>query len=139
MDPDSRLSIIIVILLFIASAYFALTETAIASVSRTRMKAASDRGDTRAKKVMYVLENFENAITTLLILTNIAHIAAASLATVVVTRKWGISAVTLSTAAMTLLMFFLSEMLPKSIGKKKSEKASLACSGLLVMLMKLIE
>ena len=137
MDPDSRLSMIIVILLFIASAYFALTETAIASVSRNRMKVASERGDSRAKKVMYVLDHFEDAITTLLILTNIAHIAAASLATVVVTRKWGLSAVTLSTAAVTLLMFFFSEMLPKSIGKKISEKASLACSGLLVVLMKL--
>ncbi len=137
MDPDGRLSLIVIIFLFIASAYFALTETAIASVSRTRIKAAADRGDVRAKKVMAVLEHFENAITTLLILTNIAHIGAASLATVLVTRKWGLSAVTLSTAVITLLMFFLGEMLPKSIGKKRAEKVSLACSGLLWVLMKI--
>ena len=137
MDPDSRSSLILVILLFIASAYFALTETAIASVSRNRIKVASERGDARAKKVMYVLDHFEDAITTLLILTNIAHIAAASLTTVMVTRRWGLSAVTLSTAVVTLLMFFLSEMLPKSIGKKIPEKASLASSGFLVVLMKI--
>ena len=139
MDPDSRLSMIIVALLFIASAYFALTETAIASVSRNKMKVAADRGDTRAKKVLYVLDHFEDAITTLLILTNIAHIAAASLVTVVVTRNWGLNAVTLSTVIVTLLMFFAAEMLPKSIGKKISEKSSLACSGLLVVLMKLLK
>ena len=135
MDPDSRLSLIIVVLLFIASAWCALTETAIASVSRNRMKVAQDRGDPRARRVMYVLDHFDNAITTLLILTNIAHIAAASLVTVVVVRKWGLSAVTLSTAAVTLLMFFVGEMLPKSIGKKTAEKSSLASAGILSFFM----
>lgn len=136
MDPDSRLSIIIVILLFAAAAYCALTETAIASVSKNKIKVAADRGDTRAKRVLNVIEHFDEAITTLLILTNIAHIAAASVVTVMVTRKWGLSAVTISTVIVTLLMFFLGEMLPKSIGKKIPEKASLACSGLLSFLMK---
>ena len=129
---------ITVILLFIASAYLALTETAIASVSRNKIKVRLDKGDIRAKKVMYVLDNFEDAITTLLICTNIAHIAAASVVTVFVTRKWGISAVTASTFIVTIAMFFAGEMLPKSIGKKMSEKSSLACSGLLVVLMKLL-
>ncbi len=137
MDPDSR-SLIIVCLLFIASAYFALTETAIACVSRNRIKVRLDKGDVRAKHVMYVLDNFEDAITTLLICTNIAHIAAASVVTVFVTRKWGLGAVTASTFIITIAMFFAGEMLPKSIGNKFSEKASLACSGLLVVLMKLM-
>ncbi len=137
MDPDSR-TILIVCLLFIASAYFALTETAISCVSRNRIKVRLDKGDVRARKVMYVLDHFEDAITTLLICTNIAHIAAASVVTVSVTRKWGLGAVTASTFIVTVAMFFLGEMLPKSIGKKLSEKSSLACAGLLVVLMKVL-
>ena len=35
-------------------------------------------------------------------------------------------------------MFFIGEMLPKSIGKKLCERSSLACAGLLVVLMKLL-
>lgn len=137
MDPDSR-TIVIVCFLFIASAYCALTETAVSSVSRTRIRMRADKGHTGAKKVLYVLDNFEDAITTLLICTNIAHIAAASFATAAVTRRWGVTAVTASTFVMTLAMFFLGEMLPKSIGKKLSEKCSIACSGLLVVLMKVL-
>jgi CBS domain containing-hemolysin-like protein len=137
MDPDSR-TIIIVCLLFIASAYCALTETAVSSVSRTKIKVRADKGNGSAQKVMYVLDNFEDAITTLLICTNIAHIAAASVVTAAVTRRWGLSAVTASTFIMTLAMFFIGEMLPKSIGKKLSEKSSLACAGLLVVLMKVL-
>ncbi|MCR5301630.1 MAG: hemolysin family protein [Lachnospiraceae bacterium] len=138
MDPDSR-SILIVILLFIASAYCALTETSVASVSKSRIKVRADKGTPGAKKVLYVLDNFEDAITTLLVCTNIAHIAAAAIVTAVVTRRWGLSAVTASTFIMTLAMFFLGEMIPKSIGKKSSEKSSLACAGLLVVLMKVMK
>ena len=138
MDPDSR-TIVIVCILFIASAYFALTETAIASVSRNRIKVRADKGTPGAKKVLYVLDNFEDAITTLLICTNIAHIAAAATVTAAVTRKWGLSAVTASTFIMTLAMFFAGEMLPKSIGKKLSVRSSLACAGLLVVLMKIMK
>ncbi|MBQ6128300.1 MAG: HlyC/CorC family transporter, partial [Lachnospiraceae bacterium] len=137
MDPDSRTSIA-VLLLFIASAYFALTETAIASVSRNRIKVRADKGTPGAKKVLYVLDNFEDAITTLLVCTNIAHIAAAALVTLEVTRRWGLSAVTASTFITTLAMFFIGEMLPKSIGKKTSERSSLVCAGLLVVLMKVL-
>ena len=138
MDPDSRTSIV-VILLFIASAYFALTETAIASVSRNRIKVRADKGTPGAKQVLYVLDNFEDAITTLLVCTNIAHIAAAALVTLAVTRRWGLSAVTASTFITTLAMFFVGEMLPKSIGKKTSERSSLVCAGLLVVLMKVLK
>lgn len=137
MDPDSR-TILIVCLLFIASAYFALTETAIASVSKSRIKVKADKGTAGAKNVLYVLEHFEDAITTLLVCTNIAHIAAAAIVTAAVTRRWGLTAVTASTFITTLAMFFVGEMLPKSIGKKKSEKSSLACAGLLVVLMKVL-
>ncbi|MCR5688032.1 MAG: hemolysin family protein [Lachnospiraceae bacterium] len=139
MDPDSRTSLILVVFLFIASAYFALTETAVASVSRSRMKVASDKGNENAKKVLYVLDNFDDAITTLLVCTNIAHIAAAATVTGYVTRRWGLTAVTASTFIMTVAMFFAGEMLPKSIGKKRSERSSLATAGLLVVLMKVMK
>lgn len=136
MDPDSR-SLIIVVFLFIAAAYFALTETAIASVSKNKIKASAERGNVKAKRVLNILDNFEEAITTLLICTNIAHISAASLVTAYVTRKWGLSAVTASTFIVTIAMFFFGEMLPKSIGKKMSEQCSLLCGGLLSLLMKI--
>lgn len=138
MDADSR-AIYLVILFFIASSYFALAETALASVSKNKIKVLTDKGNRKAKKVMYVLENFEDAITTLLICTNIAHLAAAAIITAYVTRKWGLGFVSLSTIITTLAMFFLCEMLPKSIGKKISVKASLFCSGLLVVLMKILK
>ena len=138
MDEGSRLSLIIVIVLLLCAAFFAVTETAIASVSRVKIKTAADRGDARAKKVMYVLTNFDRAITTILICTNIVHIAAASIVTVTVTRIWGLSAVTLSTIITTVVVFFAGEMLPKSIAKKYSERLSMAVAGPLCFFMTIL-
>lgn len=135
MDEGSRLSLIIVIVLLLCAAFFAVTETAIASVSRVKIKTAADRGSARAKKVLYVLDNFDRAITTILICTNIVHIAAASIVTVAVTRLWGLGAVTLSTIITTIVVFFAGEMLPKSIAKKYSERLSLAVAGPLCFFM----
>ena len=137
MDDGSRLPWIIAIILLFCAMYFAVTETAMASASRTRIKTAADRGDTRAKDALFLLDNFDRAITTILIGTNIVHIAVASIVTVAVTRRWGLSVVTLSTIVTTIAVFFLGEMLPKSLGKEYSEKLLFSCAGPMRMLMKL--
>ena len=136
MDDGSLISAIIILaLLLFFAAYFALCETSFASASRVKLKTALDRGDSRAKKALYVLDNFDKAITTILIGTNITHLAAASYVTVLVTRKWGVDAVTLSTIVTTVVVFMIGEMLPKSIGKKYSQRLALATAGSLSLFM----
>ena len=135
-SPELTPWIIAVALLFCAM-FFAVAETAFASASRTKMKVAAERGEPGAKRAMYIIDNFDMAISTLLICTNIVHIATASLVTVAVTRLWGLSAVSVSTIVTTIVVFFAGEMLPKSIAKKYSERFAKACSGVLLFFMKL--
>ena len=137
MDGDSRGSIIIILILLGLAAYFAITETALSSVSRNRLKLGADRGDARAKRALFALDNFDKAITTLLICTNIVHVSIASIVTVFVTRNWGLNAVTVSTIITTLVVFFVGEMLPKSFAKKNSESCILTCAGPLLIFMKI--
>ena len=137
MDDGSRLPWIIAALLLVCAAFFAVTETSMASASRSRIKASAERGDFRAKRTLYVLDNFDLAISTLLICTNIVHIAAASIVTLAVTRKWGVSAVSISTIITTVVVFFAGEMLPKSVAKKYSDTLALSCAPVLCFFMKL--
>ena len=137
MDDGSRLPWIIAIVFLFFAAYFAVEETAFASVSRNKIKTAAERGDPRAKTALWVLDHFDRAISTLLIGTNITHLAAASLVTVAVTRRWGLNAVSVSTIITTIVIFFAGEMLPKSVAKKYSEKCALATAGSLRALMTL--
>lgn len=135
MDADSWLSWFIIALLILAASYFATAETAFASVSRIKLKSELDRGDRRAKKALFVLDNFDRAITTILIGTNTVHIVTAALVTIIVTKKWGVSAVTISTIVTALVIFFIGEMLPKSIGKKYSCRFSLSLAASLNFFM----
>ncbi len=138
MDDGSKPPLLWVIVLLLGAAYCAITETALSSVSRNKIKASADRGNPRARTVLAILEEFDKAITTLLICTNIFHIATASIVTVYVTRRWGINAVSISTIVTTIAVFFAGEMLPKSIGKKQPQKIILSCAPLLAFLMKVL-
>ena len=137
MDDGSRLPIIISVLLLFGAFYFAVAETSFAACSRTRIKASAERGEAEAKQTLYILEHFEQAISTMLIGTNLCHLFTSALVTMAVTRRWGLSAVTLSTFATTLLVFFAAEMLPKSIAKKYPERFAKACAGSLRFFMTL--
>ena len=132
------MSVLIILALLLFADYFAVCETSFAAVSRIRLKTAMERGDRRANKAMYVCEHFDKAITTILIGTNIVHLSCASYVTVLVTRRWGLSAVTLSTFVTTIVVFFVGEMLPKSIAKKYSLRLALGTASSLVFFMHLL-
>ena len=115
----------VIIVLLLGAAYFAVMETAFASASRIRLKAAADHGNRRAEQALYVLDHFDQAITTLLIGTNILHLTIATLVTGAVQRQWGMWAVTAGTLVTTVVVFFAGEMLPKSIAKKYAERLAM--------------
>ena len=137
MDDGSRLPLISAVLLLFVAVFFAVAETAFASTTRTRMRVAEERGDMRAREALYVLDNFDLAISAILIGTNIVHISVAALVTLAVTRRWGLGAVSVSTLITTGVVFYFGEMLPKSIAKKYSDKLALATASPLVFFMKL--
>ena len=139
MDDGSQWTWLIVILLLLAAMFLAITETAFASVSRIRIRTDAEKGDARARRALFVIENFDRAITTLLICTNIVHLATASIVTVYVTKRWGVSAVSISTLVTTLVVFFFGEMLPKSIARKYSAALSCATAGFLCVLMAVLK
>ena len=137
MDSDSWFSWISVAVLFLCAAYFAVAETSMTSVGRIRLKMRLEQGEHRAKKALYIQDNFDEAISTILIGTNIVHISTATLVTTLVTEKWGVSYVALGTILCTLAMFFAGEMLPKSLGKRYSERCALATASSLCFFMRI--
>ncbi len=137
MDGDSWLSWFFLVLLLCMAAYFAAAETAVTSVSRIRLKTRADRGEPKAKTALRIQDRFDEAISAILIGTNIVHISTATLTTVLVTRRWGTSWVALGTVLCTIAVFFAGEMLPKSIGKRYSERCALAVAPSLYFFMRL--
>ena len=134
---------VLLVLFLVISSYFASSETALASVNRVRMKAYAEEGNKRAKYVMYILNNFDKALTTLLIGNNVMHIGCSALA-VLITRKLFAAtpylaiALSAATVIITLLVFMFGEMLPKSYAKACNERYSLSIGHSLYVLMKIL-
>ncbi len=139
MDEGSYIGYPIAMFLFIlGGGYFAGTEISLASVSRIRMMNYADNGSRKARRVLYVLDHFDQALTTLLIGNNIMHLSCASVATVFAQKVWGSSAVAAMSFVTTFLVFFLSEMIPKSFAKTCNETFALLCAGPLIVMMKVV-
>ena len=127
------------LVLLLCSAFFAGSETALSTVNRIRMMSYADDGDRRARRVLYILDHFEEALSAILIGNNIMHIGSAALATLTATRLWGEGAVAITTVVTALLVFLAAEMIPKSFAKACSEKFALFCATPLLILMKVLK
>ena len=127
--------------------YFAGSETGFSAMNKIRIKSRADDGDKKAKHAMYIANNFDKALTALLIGNNITHIAAASIATVYMTRlleagKFGAvskeSATWECTIITTAIVFLFSEMIPKSLANDRSETVALFFASSLRVFMKMV-
>ena len=129
--------IVFFFVLLLGGAYFAGAETSLASVNRIRIMSRADNGSKRAKRVLYILDHFDAALTTILIGNNIMHIGCASLSALVAVRlNWGGFGPTAASLVTTLLVFLLAEMIPKTIAKACNESFALFVAPSLRFLMR---
>ena len=130
--------IVFFIALLLGGAYFAGAETSLASVNRIRIMSRADNGSKRAKRVLYILDHFDAALTTILIGNNIMHIGSASLSALVAARlEWGSFGTTMTPLLTTLLVFLFAEMIPKTIAKACNESFALFVAPSLRLLMRI--
>ena len=112
---------LLLIFLIIAGGFFSGAETALSFCNRIRMQVLADAGNKRAQRAVWILEQFDRAVVTLLIAINILHIIAAAEATVMAVEWMGNSGSLVATVVMTLLVFFFSETIPKNIARANSD------------------
>lgn len=131
--------IIFLVVLIILSAFFSSAETAFSSVNKIRLRNYVSEKKAGSKKALDITENFDNALSTILIGNNIVNIAASSIAASVATGIFGAgTGLVVSTLVMTVLVLIFGEILPKSIAKENAESYSLKISGILFLLIKIL-
>ncbi len=123
--------IAVIAVLIIMSAFFSASETAFSSVNKIRLKNYAAQGDKRAAKALKIAENYDKALTAILIGNNIVNIAAASLATIVFSDYLGEGSVGIATVVMTVVVLIFGEIIPKSLAKENAEAFSLSISSFL--------
>lgn len=133
------LSLIVIVVCIIMSAYFSATETAFSSLNRIRIKNMAEKGNQRAKLVLKLSENYDGLLSTILIGNNIVNIASASLATVIFVKMLGDEAgASISTVVTTIVVLIFGEVSPKSIAKEVPEQFAMFSAPILNLFMKIL-
>lgn len=140
MSSDSIPLLIVFILFLFCGAYFSGTESAFTAMNKIKIKSKAEDGNRRAKHAMYIANNFERALSTILIGNNVARTAAASVATVIAAREFSDipNSAVWTTFFTTLVFFFFSEMIPKAFANDRSDSTALTFAGSLRVLMKVL-
>ncbi|MGL5085906.1 MAG: HlyC/CorC family transporter [Clostridium sp.] len=128
MDSSYTWQIVLLIILLVMSAFFSMSETALMSLSKIRIRHMVDEGVKGAKLVAKLTEDPNKLLGAILIGNNIVNIGASALATSMALKAFGESGVGIVTIAMTILVLIFGEITPKSIAKQKSEQVSLKVS-----------
>ena len=138
MDGDS-ISLIIIMVCIVMSAYFSATETAFSSLNRIRIKNMAEKGNKKAALVMRMSEDYDSLLSTILIGNNVVNILMSSMATVLfVQMLGGEMGPSVSTAVMTVVVLIFGEVTPKSIAKEFPEKFAMFSAPFLKMLVILL-
>ena len=93
------------------------------------------KGNKKAKNALFITENFDKALTTILIGNNVVNLGCSSLATVLCMNIFQNFAAAISTGLTTILVLTFGEIIPKCIGKEKSEAVALNTAIILKGLM----
>lgn len=124
-----------IILCIFGSAFFSAAEMSYSSVNELRMENLSAKGERKADRVLKIIRNFDDALSTILIGNNLVNIASSSLASVLMIMISREDLTWLATLIITVLIIIFGETIPKITAKKNANRFSLAFSGILSVLM----
>lgn len=125
MDPSYTWQIVSLIILIGLSGFFSMSETALMSLNKIKLRHMVEEGVAGAKSVEKLIEDPNRLLGAILIGNNVVNIGASSLATVLATNIFGNSGVGIATGVITILVLIFGEITPKSIAKQKSETVAL--------------
>jgi Mg2+/Co2+ transporter CorB len=125
MTTNDWLSLVVVLVCLLLSAFFAGSETALTASSRASMARLEKQGVRRAAVVNRLLDQRERLLGALLFGNNAVNIAASSLATGILLAWFGKAGVVYATVIMTLVVVIFSEVMPKTAAFNAPDRIAL--------------
>ena len=119
-----------IVVLFVASAVLALSETAFTKVNRIRALALEDEGRRHAARLAAMLEDPAPTLNSVLLCVLVCQFTAATLVGVLL-EQIGALAVLIGTVVEVVLFFVVAEVAPKTYAVQHPETAALRVTPLL--------
>ena len=129
MDSIStEILVIILVVLFLLSAFFSGSETALMSVNKYKMRHQAKLNNKGAKAAKKLLENPDKIIGVILLGNNLTNILITQITTLVALRLYGNLGLAIATGLLTIFILIFAELTPKTIGEMHSEKIAYSSS-----------
>lgn len=113
---------IAIVILIAFSAFFSGSEIAYASVNKRRLKKnAEERNTLSLRLAEYISENYDKALSTILIGNTLVNLAASSVATIIMVGLMGERGAAYATIIMTVLILIFGEIMPKIVASSISD------------------
>lgn len=134
------ISIIIIFLGLLGSAFISATEVAFVGSRVYRIRHLADNGDRNAKAVLSILEKHDKLFGTLLLVGNLFNIMVASVGTTLAITTIGngqpnVFSTIIATAISTILVVIVGELTPKALVVSIAEKWSLKTAKIILFIM----
>ncbi len=135
-DIPLGLLFFLLLILFMLSAFFSGTETALMALNRYKLKhlAKTNKG---AAYAIRLLEKPDRLIGLILLGNNLVNILITQLATLIGFRLGGSAGVAIATGALTLMLLIFAEVTPKTIAALKAEKIAFPAAYVYTPLLKI--
>lgn len=113
-------------ILLIFSAFFSASDMIYGVVDKARLEAKVEEGSKCAKVALYLRNNYEFSISSILFGNNLVNILASSIVTLIGISVNPDNGATVAAIIFTVVVIIVGEFLPKAIGKKFNYSLSLA-------------
>lgn len=125
------ISIILLFVCLVFSAFFSSSETAFISLQKLRLRHLTSKGESRAERVTRIIQRPAKLLTTILLGNNLFNTAAASLGTMITINALNTTAqsgwvVVIATVSVTLLLLVFGEIAPKILATRHGERMAFA-------------
>ena len=111
-----------IILCVACSAFFSASEMSFSSCSKVRLEHRRDNGDKKAGIAVKIRDNFDDALSTILVGNNLVNIAASSMGSLAVMAILSDQYTWVSTLVITVAVIIFGETIPKITAKKNATR-----------------
>lgn len=126
------------LILFLLSAFFSGSETALMALNRYRMRHQARQGNRGARLAAHLLNRPDRLIGLILLGNNFVNILITQIATFIGWRLFGDMGIAIATGLLTLALLIFAETAPKTLAALHSEKIAYPAAIIYTGLLKLL-
>src|SRR5215469_4337145 len=115
------LLVVLLLCALLLAATSAAAETALTSVSRLKLRKQAEEGDARAQRTLRLVENPQNVLTTILVISNVSVIVASTVATILAISIFVKFGEVISTIVLSVIVLIFCEITPKTVAVQAPE------------------